>query len=305
MQRTQRRNLFNESNPLVMLIALNLILFVILHFIQIAYLLGNSELYEYQAEILHHFTLPGKLSELIVEPWTFFTHFFVHHGIWQLIGNMLFLWGFGFLLQDLSGEKHTAPLYLYGGWIGAAFWMLALNLIPKFAAEANILVLSGGGAAVMAIAAATTMLAPQYRVFPLIGGGIPLWIITLVYVLVDFAGMTGKAFPFHLSHLCGAGAGVMYIVFLKKGWDLGAPLHRLYHSMLHLFSSTQRRKQHLKAVKDDLFYQAKGIKPFEKKPNITQKRIDALLDKINQQGLESLTDEEKDFLKKASSDQSK
>jgi len=287
-----------------MLIALNLILFVILNFIEIAYLLGNSELYEYQTDVLHHFTMPGKFSRFIVEPWTFFTHAFVHNGIWQLIGNMLFLWGFGFIWQDLSGDKHTAPLYLYGSWIGACIWLLALNLIPTFSAEADILVLSGSGAAVMAIAAAATMLAPQYRVFPLISGGIPIWIITLIYVLIDFAGLTGKAFPFHLSHLAGAGVGVVYVLCLNKGWNPGGILHRFYFAVMHLFSPAQRRKKHLKLIKDDIFYNTKGIKPFSKKPNITQKRIDALLDKINQQGIEALTEEEKDFLNKASADES-
>ncbi len=302
MYGTQKRNLLNESNPLVMLIALNMILFVILNFIQIAYLLGNSELYEYETDVLHHFTMPGNLRSFLHEPWSFFTNIFVHNGIWQLIGNMLFLWGFGFLLQDLTGEKHTAPLYLYGGLGGALIWILALNTIPNFSAEADILVLSGSGASVMAIATATTMLSPQYRVFPLIGGGIPIWIITMVYILIDFAGLTGKAFPFHLSHLAGAGIGVLYILSLRKGIDPGKPLHHFYHTILHLFSPHQRRKNKLTAVKGDYFYDTKGVKPFLKKPNITQKRIDALLDKINQHGLEALTDEEKDFLKKASSE---
>jgi membrane associated rhomboid family serine protease len=298
----QRRNLLNESNPLVMLIALNLILFVILNFIQIAYLLGNSELYEYETEVLHHFTMPGNFTSFLYKPWTFFTNIFVHNGIWQLIGNMLFLWGFGFLLQDLAGEKHTAPLYLYGGWIGAIIWILSLNTIPAFSTEADLLVLSGSGAAVMAIAVAGTMLAPQYRVFPLIGGGIPIWIITLIYILIDFAGLAGKAFPFHLSHLAGAAIGVFYIFSLRKGIDPGKPLHQLYNTALNLFSPNQRKKNKLKVVKDDYFYDTKGAKPFHKKPNITQKRIDELLDKINQQGLEALTEEEKDFLKKAGTD---
>jgi hypothetical protein len=217
---------------------------------------------------------------------------------------MLFLWGFGFIWQDMAGEKHTAPLYLYGGWGGALFWLLALNLLPVFAAESHILVLAGSGAAVMAIAAATTLLSPQYRVFPLIGGGIPIWVITMVYVLIDFAGLTGKAFPFHLAHLTGAGIGVLYVYLLRKGVDAGRPLHRFYHGFLYLFSSHQKKKNPLRAVKDDLFYDTKGIQPFQKKTRITQKRIDALLDKINQQGMDSLTEEEKEFLKKASSDAS-
>ncbi|MES1215057.1 MAG: DUF6576 domain-containing protein [Bacteroidota bacterium] len=40
--------------------------------------------------------------------------------------------------------------------------------------------------------------------------------------------------------------------------------------------------------------------PYNKTPNITQQRIDDILDKINQKGYQFLTDEEKELLKKAS-----
>ena len=38
-------------------------------------------------------------------------------------------------------------------------------------------------------------------------------------------------------------------------------------------------------------------------PNVSQKRIDEILDKINQQGYRFLTDEEKEILKRASEDE--
>ncbi|MFM2231948.1 MAG: hypothetical protein RJB31_649, partial [Bacteroidota bacterium] len=40
--------------------------------------------------------------------------------------------------------------------------------------------------------------------------------------------------------------------------------------------------------------------PFVKKPNITQERIDTILDKINQKGYDQLTDAEKKILQEAS-----
>ena len=294
-----KKSMINDENPLVVLVAFNLIFFVTLNFIQIAYLLGNSELYEYENDVLRYFTMPGKFSAFIQEPWSLFSHLFTHTGIWQLIGNMLFLWGFGFLLQDLSGTKHVAPLYLYGGLLGALILLASINLIPRFAAGSVNYVYTGAGASIMAIAAATTMLAPNYRIFPLVGGGIPLWIITLVYVLIDFAGLAGQAFPYHLAHLTGAGAGILYIYFLRKGTDAGAWMHNFYHHFFQLFSSAASKKK-TNAAKQQHYYNTKGKEPFQKKPNITQQKIDALLDKINRDGMESLTEEEKDFLNRLS-----
>ena len=295
----KKKSLINDDNPLVMLIAINLIVFVTLNFIQIAYLLGNTELYEYENEVLRYFTLPGKFAHFLHEPWAIITHMFTHTGVWQLIGNMLFLWGFGFILQDLSGIRHIAPLYLYGGLVGAAMLLLSMNLIPRFEAASASYVYAGAGASVMAIAAAATMLSPFYRIFPLIGGGIPLWIITAIYLLIDLAGLAGQAFPYHLAHLSGALAGVLYIFLLRKGTDAGLWMHTVYNGFFRLFSKSSYplKNQH---KNQRHFYKTNGVLPFKKTPNITQQKIDALLDKINQQGLDALTEEEKSFLKRAS-----
>ena len=292
----RKTSLISDENPLVMLIAINLIFFVILNFIEIAYLLGNTELYQYKQDVWQHVVPAGQFGEFIREPWTIITHLFAHEKVWPLIGNMLFLWGFGFLLQDLSGPRHLAPLYLYGGIVGLMVWLMSLNLIPRFIPQAASYTLAGAGAPVMAIAAAATMLSPSYRIFPMIGGGIPLWIITLVYVLIDLAGLAGSAFPYHLAHLSGAGIGVLYVYALRKGTDAGRWMHRLYTGFFGLFSSDKKKP----SKKENYYYDTKGIKPIHKTQHITQQRIDALLDKINQHGLESLTDEEKSFLNRIS-----
>jgi len=292
----RKKSLINDENPLVMLIAFNLVFFVILNFIEIAYLLGNTELYDYKQDVWRHVVPAGQFSEFIREPWTIFTHMFAHEKVWPLIGNMLFLWGFGFLLQDLAGPRHLAPVYLYGGVGGLIIWLISLNLIPRFIPQADIYTLAGAGAPVMAIAAAATMLSPSYRIFPMIGGGIPLWVITFVYVLIDLAGLSSSAFPYHLAHLSGAGIGVLYVYALRKGTDAGTWMHRLYAGFFQLFSSDKKKS----SQKENHYYDTKGIKPIHKTQHITQQRIDALLDKINQHGLESLTDEEKSFLNRIS-----
>ncbi|HYM93261.1 MAG TPA: DUF6576 domain-containing protein, partial [Chitinophagaceae bacterium] len=54
-----------------------------------------------------------------------------------------------------------------------------------------------------------------------------------------------------------------------------------------------------KPIKEELFYKTSS-RPYNKTPNITQQRIDEILDKINQKGYNFLTDEEKELLKRAS-----
>jgi hypothetical protein len=56
-----------------------------------------------------------------------------------------------------------------------------------------------------------------------------------------------------------------------------------------------------RTMKEELFYKA-GKSPYTKTPRVTQERIDEILDKINQQGYDHLTEEEKELLKRASNE---
>jgi hypothetical protein len=47
-----------------------------------------------------------------------------------------------------------------------------------------------------------------------------------------------------------------------------------------------------------LFYKS-NTRPFTKTPNLTQQRIDEILDKIGQKGYHALSEEEKELLKRA------
>ncbi len=290
---------FGEDGDAVMrLIAINVIVFVILKFIEIVFqLTPDANVSLYKAKVLDWVSLPANLNTFITRPWVLLTHMIAQYSLWALLGNMLFLWAFGFLLQDLVGNKHIVPLYFYGGLAGAVLFVASANLLPKFAAEINSFSYLGASACVMAIAIAATVTAPDYRVFPMLNGGIPLWVITLIYVIIDFAGLASSAFPHHLAHLAGAAVGFVYIKQIQNGKDPGAWMHALYDWFSNLFEPNKKPVK--KTIKKEVFYNTKGQPPFSKKPNITQQRVDDILDKISQKGYQSLTQEEKDILKKA------
>ena len=158
----------------------------------------------------------------------------------------------------------------------------------------------GAGAAVMAIAIATTTLAPDYRIFPMINGGIPLWVITLVYVAIDFATLTGFNAGIAVAHLGAGVTGFFFIRQLRRGQDWSRWMNRLVDWLDDLFNP--EKKHAAKTGEGKLFYKS-DRKPFTKTSNLSQQRIDAILDKINQHGYELLTDEEKEFLERASKEE--
>ena len=287
-----------DNNALVYLVAINLLVFVLLTFIKIIYYLSEIPIEFFYKQVFDWFTLPAVTDNFLNKPWVIFTYMFTHDSIWGLISSLLWLWAFGYILQDLTGNNKLIPIYLYGGFAGGIVFLITVNLFPALANHVTTIgPLIGAGAAVMAIAVATTTLAPEYRIFPLINGGIPLWVLMVVFVAIDFATLAGNNAGIAASHLTGGAIGFLFIRQLRRGSDWGAWMNYFIDWLNDLFSPDKKRPQ--KDSRDNLFAKSLGnIK--QKKSDITQTRIDALLDKINQQGYQFLTDEEKSFLKRAS-----
>lgn len=289
-----------DGNSLMLLLAVLAIVFCIFKFILVVYDLSGSNKSGYN-EIMSWFILPASFEKLLTKPWTIFTYMFIHEGVWHLLGNVIWLWAFGYILQDLTGNTKIVPVFIYGGLAGGLFFMISYNIFPRLVPLVPIATLQGASAGVMAVAIATTTLAPDYRLFPMIHGGIPLWVLTVIFVIIDFAQIPVENTGGHLAHLAGAGIGYIFVRQLRRGNDWSAWMTNSFDWFSNLFNPD--KKNWKKTAKDDLYYNTKGTTPYKKIPNITQKRIDEILDKINQQGYRFLTDEEKDILKRAAEDE--
>jgi membrane associated rhomboid family serine protease len=297
-QRPRRRlTLGDDSNALVALVTINIIVFLLLMVIQVTYFFFQTEQGVFNAQVVQYFQMPAQLVKLSERPWTILTYMFTHVEIIQVLSNMLWLWAFGFILQELTGNKKLIPVYLYGGLVGGLFFILSNYFIPPLKPLIANASLMGGNAATMAIAVATTVLAPNFRFFRNIGGGIPIWVLTVVYVLIDFAGVASMGAAYSIAHLAGGLAGLVFVYFLRRGYDGSLWMNKLYHWFMNLFNPNKKRDQ--TSIREKVFYNADNRKPYKKTSNITQQRVDEILDKINQKGFHFLTDEEKNILKRA------
>ena len=294
-----------ESNALIALIALNVVFLILLLSVQVGFFVGSRTEADFYNTIVKWFELPASAITFSSRPWTIFTFMFSDSsysamggtGVIRVLTNMFWLWTFGYILQDLAGNSKLIPIYIYGGLAGGIIFILAYYAIPPIAVQRASAGLIGANAAVMAVAVATTTLAPDYRFFRQIRNGIPIWVLTGIYILIDFAGVAESGAAYSLSHLGGALAGFLFILFLQKGRDGSVWMNKFYNYIIHLFDPKPKNNSN---ERDKIFYDAGNRKPFEKTTNVTQKRVDEILDKINQKGYHFLTDEEKDFLTKAS-----
>jgi len=291
----KRMALGQDGNQLVNLLVVLAIAFVLLQFVFVIYKVNSLTALDFRINVLNHFTVPPRIDEFLGQPWTILTYMFVHFGLMRVIGNLLWLWAFGFIMQDLMGNRKIIPLFLYGAVCGAFFFLLTFNLF--FRQNLQIEPLEGASAGLFSVAVATTLMSPRYRIFPMLNGGVPLWIITLIFIVVDFASISIFNVPALTAQLMGGITGFAFIYLLRKGIDITNGLNYLFDRLGNLFNPSRKPAQR---QKEKHFYKVGGTHPFKRVPNITQQRIDSLLDKIHQQGYWSLSEEEREILKRAS-----
>lgn len=292
-------SLGDSQNSLTRLVIINLVVFITLALCRAYFFFFYQDTAQieqiFRQQILQWFALPGQFQQLLYRPWTLLSAMFTNVGVWMVLGNMLWLWAFGFIFQDLSGNRKIIALYLYGGVAGSLGYLLASSLLPD-ATSAGLFY--GAAPSVMAVAIATTMLSPYYRLFPQLMGGFPLWVLTVVYVLVSVATKPLQQPLSYLPLLAGGAMGFVFMQLIRMGYDLSDWMNRIFDWANDLFNP-EKPKQKKTGIKEIHFYKATR-KPFDKKPRLTQERIDALLEKIHQKGMDSLTQEEKEFLERAS-----
>jgi membrane associated rhomboid family serine protease len=302
-----KRNRFTlgqDNNALMNLFIINVIFFLILLTLQVAYFFYQQTPDIYNTQVVQWFELPANLTRLSERPWTLLTYMFSDTGsnLMRLLSNMLWLWAFGYLLQELTGNDKIIPIYIYGGLAGGIVFILANYLIPPLHGQINNAALLGGNAGIIAVAMATTTLSPNHKFFTMIRGGIPIWVLMAVYLFIDFAGVASMSAAYSLSHLGGALAGFLFVVFLRRGNDGSVWMNKFYHWFTNLFTPANNNRNK-PSVKDKIFYNTGNRNPFSKTSIVTQQRVDEILDKINQRGYHFLTDEEKQILKKAAEEE--
>ena len=295
-----RFTLGQPDNALMWLFVFNVVFFLVLATIKVAVSANDNSYAEFYAQVVNWFYLPADLSRLGSRPWTVITFMFSDVEIFRAISNMLWLWAFGGILQNLTGNKKLIPVYLYGGFAGAIFFIAASYLIPTNKAIIGSANLLGANAAVMAVAVAATMIAPNYRFFRNIRGGIPIWILTVVYIAVDLAGVADKPAAQAIAHIGGALAGCLFVILLHNRMDGSVWMNNGYSWFINLFNPDKSKTRN--SVKERVFYNTGNRSPYHKTSNVTEQRIDEILDKINQKGYDYLSKEEKDILKRASED---
>lgn len=299
--RVNKTSIWKNNNSLFYLIIINVFIFITLRFSMAVYGLSNLSESLFYKNMFQWFAMPANINLFIARPWTILTAMFTHLDVFLMISNLFWLWSYGFIFQDLTGNNRTIPVYLYGGLVGGVAILLTYSFIPQLKGAAETHFYFGATTPIIAIVAGTTLLSPNYRLFPMINGGVPLWVVSTVFGLLDvfyLVGNLGMIIPHILSTI----TGLIFIEALKNGHDLGEWINNSFNWVANMFTPkiTESKKQ---LQRQEVFYNTRGQKPFKKTINLTQQRVDEILDKINLKGYDKLTEDEKEMLRRASEEE--
>ncbi|CAF5100647.1 unnamed protein product, partial [Rotaria sp. Silwood1] len=127
--------------------------------------------------------------------------------------------------------------------------------------------------------------------------GFPLWILAVIFVLIDAIFLYNANGAIVVAHLTAALMGYIFMVQLKNGNDWGAWMYNLVGKIDELFNP-ERKYQNQQSSKQHFYKQT--VTAFNKTEKVTEKKLNDILDKINSKGYSSLTKDEKEFLERAS-----
>lgn len=293
---------YQYGSDIIKLILINCAVFIIVNLISLPFMLMAKNA---PIDLVRFFSLFASIKNIAFHPWGIFTYMFVHQSFLHILFNMLGLYWFGQIVQDLVGRAKILPLYIFGGIAGGLLYVVAYNIFPAFNAVLGSTYNFGASAAVLAMVLAAATIAPNYELGLLFFGPVKIKWIAFVYVLLDLINIQNGNAGGHIAHLGGALFGFLYIKLLQNGTDLGRP----FYAVVDFFSNLFKKKNTLKVTyKKEKQYAYTAAENQTKTNNTTQQkdtlskqeRLDAILDKINRSSYDSLSKEEKDFLFKIS-----
>ena len=218
------------------------------------------------------FPLFGLVPKLVWSEfmlWQPFTYLFFHGGVWHVLINMFVLWMFGSELERIWGKEHFLKFYFCTG-VGAGLVTMLFGLN-------SMTPIVGASGAVYGILLAYGLTYPNRTVY--LYGIIPIKSLLFVIgigVIAFMSSFDNVSQISHLTHLSGMVIGYLMLKRPIRWHDLWFSIRK---RTLEYKIQEEKKISHQQAIERD---------------------IDRILDKINREGFDSLSEAEHDRLYKGS-----
>ncbi len=289
-------SLGNSGKVCLWLIVLNGILF----FLQIVTLpRGNFGLGGPTLGPITDFFILDVPAVLRGEVWRLLTYAFLHspYAILHIVFNMLFLWWFGSELESIYGPREFLIFYLVAAVVGGlAFTAYGSYALLSGNPQQGLLCLGASGA-VTAVMVVYACHFPTRLIYVFFFLPVPIWLFVGFQVFQDVFLFVGdiKTSTAVTVHLGGALFGFLYH---RLGWRL-SPLFAWFGS-LRLPARRPSRARLRVYREEEAPREAVAVLPHRDLDEQLEAKLDAILEKIKTHGQESLSQNERELLLRAS-----
>ncbi len=230
--------------------------------------------------------------------WQLVTYLFMHAGFAHIFFNMLALWMFGMELENTWGSRHFTIYYFTCG-IGAG--LANLLIAPLFTSTAPTV---GASGAVYGVLLAFGFMFPDRPIFMF-----PIFIpirakyFVAIYMVIEIISVmnSDNGGVAHFAHLGGAAVGYVMLLIDRQRLPF-QNIFKRFRGPTGIRFQNNTIKPNGNGTEDAKFYDIRdyGNQKPKTEQQITQERIDNILDKISRGGYQSLTEDEKRILFDAS-----
>ena len=275
---------FREGSVITRLIYVNLAVFLAFRVVYVIFFLTNTSY-----PFIRWFELPSGISLLLQQPWSLITYMFLHFDFLHILFNLLVLYWFGRIFLDYYTQKQLLGLYFIGGLAGGLLYLLAYNTLPGFSQVVDSSFLLGASASIIAILIAGAFRDPNREIHLFLIGRVPLKYLALFMVFSYIIGISTSNAGGNIAHLGGVLAGYWFVARQRKGSDITSGISRTIDKM----AGAAKPRQHIRVVhrqppRDDYEYNRQRMADHEE--------LNRILDKIAQDGYDSLSKQEKETL---------
>ncbi len=239
----------------------------------------------------HLVVIPEAVRQF--ELWRFITAAFTHLDFWHLFFNMFGLWMFGSLSAPVLGWKNFLNLYLISGTFGNVLWYVFNINSPA--------VLLGASGAVVGVIMATAMIMPDLRVlllfFPV---PVKLKTMAIVYIVLEVVqqGANIQSNIAYLAHIGGFFAGFLFMHLFLSREIVWSPLDLLLGKRRPVSPRMEAFRRAQKPHKPPRGWTVTSYRNYTDGA-VSPEEIDRILDKLSRTGINSLSEEEMEILRKA------
>lgn len=201
----------------------------------------------------------------IIQIWRYITYQFLHANVQHLVINLLYLYMFGRMVENAWGSKAFIKFYLTAGAIGGVFYSISV-LIGILGAGDMV----GASGAIFGVLTAAAILYPRAKVLVMFIFPMTLaWMVVLMIIFSLLFVLRGENLGGELAHLSGVAYAFLYLK---------------YKPLLTQWRMKQQKGAWQRKVEQERSF---------------QHEVDRILDKVNREGIQSLTSREKQILQEA------